>query len=76
METSTLTQKGQIVVPSKIRKAFDLHIGDKLAFVIQNNDLIIKPVGKNYFDSYRGVLKTKGKILKSLLKEKTKERSL
>ena len=76
METSTLTQKGQIVVPSRIRKAFDLHCGDKVSFVVQNNNLIIKPVGKNYFDSFKGVLKTKGKLLKSLLKEKQTEKIL
>ncbi|HON56820.1 MAG TPA: AbrB/MazE/SpoVT family DNA-binding domain-containing protein [bacterium] len=76
METSTLTKKGQIVIPSKIRKAFDLQSGDKISFVIHNNELIIKPVDKKYFEELRGVLNTKGKILKSLLKEKNKERCL
>lgn len=76
MDTSTLTQKGQLVVPSKIRKAFGLHKGDKIAFVIQDQKIILKPVGKNYFDSLKGILKTKGKVLKTLLKEKKNERAL
>jgi len=76
METSTLTQKGQLVVPSKIRKAFGLNKGDKIAFVVQDQKLILQPVGKNYFDSLRGILKTKGKILKTLLKDKKSERAL
>ena len=76
MDTSTLTQKGQIVVPSKIRKALGLNQGDKVAFLLQDGKLLLKPVGKNYFDSLRGILKTKGKVLKALLREKKRERSL
>ena len=76
MDTSTLTQKGQIVVPAKFRKALNLHTGDKLAFLIREDQLVLKPVGKGYFDSIRGVLQTKGKVLKELKKEKTKERDI
>ena len=76
METSVVTTKGQIVVPAKIRRKFGIKKGTKIAFIEQNGKLIIQPLDKTYFESLAGVLGTEGKMLKSLMDDKKREREL
>ena len=76
METSVVTIKGQIVVPVKIRRKFGIKKGTKIAFIEQNGKLIIQPLDKGYFESLAGILGTDGKLLKSLMDDKKKEREL
>jgi antitoxin PrlF len=44
MPISTLTSKGQMVIPKAIRDRLGLHPGDTLDFVVQDNgDVLIRP---------------------------------
>lgn len=76
METSVVTIKGQIVVPAKIRKKFNIKKGTKVAFIEQNGRLIVQPLDKDYFESLAGILGTKGDMLQSLMEDKKREREL
>ena len=76
MKTSIVTVKGQIVVPAIIRKKFGIKKGTKIAFIEQNNKLIIQPLDKSYFESLAGMLGTEGDMLKSLMEDKKQEREL
>jgi AbrB family looped-hinge helix DNA binding protein len=76
METSIVTVKGQIVIPAKIRKKFGIKKGTKIAFIEQNNKLIIQPLDKSYFESLAGMLGSEGDMLKSLMEDKKQEREL
>ena len=76
METSMVTVKGQVVIPSKIRHRHRIRKGTKVCFLEQGNDIIIRPVTDEYIDSLKGLLKTKGKALQALLEEKKREREL
>ena len=76
METSIVTIKGQIVVPVKIRRKFGIKKGTKVAFIEQNGKLMIQPLDKSYFESLAGILGTNGKMMKSLMDDKKKERDL
>ncbi len=76
METSVVTVKGQVVVPANIRRKFGIKKGTKIAFIEQNGKLIIQPLDKNYFESLAGILGTDGKMLKSLMEDKKREREL
>jgi len=76
METSVVTVKGQIVVPAKIRRAFGIKKGTKIAFIEQNGKLIIQPLDKNYFESLAGILGKDGDMLKGLMEDKKREREL
>jgi AbrB family looped-hinge helix DNA binding protein len=76
METSVVTVKGQIVVPVKIRRKFGIKKGTKVAFMEQNGKLMIQPLDKSYFESLAGILGTNGKMMKSLMEDKKKEREL
>jgi AbrB family looped-hinge helix DNA binding protein len=76
METSVVTSKGQIVIPVKIRRRLGIANGTKVAFVEQEGKIIIQPLDKNYFNNLSGILDEKGKMLKSLMEDKKKEREL
>ncbi len=76
METIT-TSKGQIVIPAKLRKKFDIKEGTRFQIEIDENGhrIILKPITREYIHSLRGKLKGKG-LMKSLKEEKQHEREL
>ncbi len=42
---SVITRKGQITVPAEIRRALDLHEGDKVALTMENDRVSLRRVG-------------------------------
>jgi AbrB family looped-hinge helix DNA binding protein len=74
MTTTVVTTKGQIVIPSKIRRKFNIKRGTKLYIEEKGDELIIKPVTPAYFEKIAGVLGTRGKLSKTLLEEHSKDK--
>jgi AbrB family looped-hinge helix DNA binding protein len=56
-DESTITKKGQITIPRKLRDEFNLKPGKKVFFVKFKDGVLIKPVVENV-RSLRGILKT------------------
>ncbi|UCH97945.1 MAG: AbrB/MazE/SpoVT family DNA-binding domain-containing protein [Candidatus Aminicenantes bacterium] len=48
--TLTLTSRGQITIPQKIRKALHLETNDKITILVKNDTLILKPIKGNILD--------------------------
>lgn len=42
MSTATLSTKGQLVIPNRFRKALNLRAGDKIAFSVDGEKLILQ----------------------------------
>ncbi len=76
METSIVTTKGQVVIPSTIRKRLGIRNGTRIHFFERNGEIVIVPLTHELVDANIGFLGTKGKLLKSLAEEKKKEREL
>lgn len=76
MERSTVTIKGQVVIPSGIRKKYGIKSGTKVYFLDQEGIIKIIPVTSEVIEANFGFLKTKGKLLKALMEEKKREREL
>ena len=57
-DESTITKKGQITIPRKLRDELNLKPGKKVFFVKSEDGVLIKPVVENV-RSLRGILKTK-----------------
>ena len=76
MET-TATSKGQIVIPSSIRRRLGIKEGTRIQVELNEDDreIILKPITREYVHSLRGKFKGKG-LLKALMAEKKKEREL
>lgn len=71
MLTSTLTRKGQVTIPKKIRDALSLKPNDSVVFVYRNNEIIIKPLHNVFL--LRGSVKTNGTYDIYHIRQKTKE---
>lgn len=52
---TTMTQKGQVTVPSVIRTKYGMKAGTKVRFRLDNGTVIITPLPE--FSSFRGSLK-------------------
>jgi AbrB family looped-hinge helix DNA binding protein len=74
METSVVTQKGQMVVPARIRRKLKIKRGTRLVIIEQDNGFLVKPLDRKFFEHFAGILPSKGKASKALLEERRKER--
>ena len=56
--SSTLSSKGRLTVPLEIRRRLGLKEGDRVEFVVEEEQTIIRPARtpKNPFEKYAGVL--------------------
>ena len=75
MTQTTITAKGQIVIPARIRRHLALKKGMKFAVYEENNRVVFQPMNEAYFEGMAGLLRSKGKLTQSLLKERLRERS-
>lgn len=68
-QSSTISSKGQITVPFEIRRRLGLNQGDRVEFVVDHGQTILRPArsSENPFEKYIGALpsfKTKQQINK------------
>ena len=75
MET-TATSKGQIVIPSSIRRRLGIKEGTRIQIELKEDDkeIILRPITRDYVHSLRGRFKGKG-LLKALMADRKEERN-
>jgi len=73
MEVVKSTVKGQILIPAFLRKKYQLVKGTALRIYEENDRIIVEPLRQDPVVEGRGILKTRGKILKALLKDRQEE---
>ncbi len=76
METSIVTSKGQIVIPSKLRRKYGIRKGTRVHFYEVNGEIQLVPVTPELIDKNIGLLGTKGKLMRALLEDKKREHEL
>jgi len=74
MTTAVVTTKGQIVIPSIIRRHLNIKKGTKLCILEQEDHIVLQPLTHDYFEKVAGILNSKGKLTKALLAERAKEK--
>jgi AbrB family looped-hinge helix DNA binding protein len=74
MET-TATAKGQIVIPSSVRRKLGIKEGTRIQIEVNEDEreIILKPLTREYIHSIRGKYRGRG-LLKALMAEKKRER--
>ncbi len=78
MNTSYVTSKGQLVVPSRIRRRFGIKPGTRINFVEEGERIIFQPVTREYIDSFCGVFKQKPgekSVVQELIEERRAEKA-
>lgn len=70
-----MTVKGQIVIPSKVRKKFGIKEGTRVQVDVdeQAHRIILTPITRDYIQSLRGKFRGKG-LLDALAAEKKREK--
>jgi len=74
LTTTVVTSKGQVVIPSRIRRKFNIKKGTKLFVEDNEREIVLKPMTPDYFENMAGILRTKGKLAKALLEERAREK--
>jgi AbrB family looped-hinge helix DNA binding protein len=75
-EVSTVTTKGQLVIPAKLRRKYAIRKGTRVAFVEEQNRLVLQPITPEFIRSLRGSLSKDSSALETLLEERKRERKL
>jgi len=73
MAVVTSTIKGQIVIPADIRKKYKIGKGARLNIYEEGDMIIVRPFPDDPIKEGRGMLKTRGHILKALIADRKKE---
>lgn len=73
MYKAVVSAKGQIVIPSVLRKKFGVKKGAQVCLYERDGEIIIKPITDKYLQSMAGMANTKGRLLRALMEEKAKE---
>jgi len=73
MDVVKATVKGQILIPASLRRKYQIERGTTLRVYDRRNRIIIEPMVGDPVEEGRGMLKTKGRILKALIKDRKTE---
>jgi AbrB family looped-hinge helix DNA binding protein len=73
MHTSTVTQKGQIVIPAPLRRKLGFDQGTKVVIVEADGGIEVRPLDSDYFAQFAGMLPGEGAATQALLDERKKE---
>jgi AbrB family looped-hinge helix DNA binding protein len=74
-ETAQFTTKGQIVIPAKFRREFQIEDGTKASVTMTSEGILLRPITRTYIKSLRGSLKGRG-VMKSMMTDRKHERAL
>jgi AbrB family looped-hinge helix DNA binding protein len=69
---STITARGQTVIPAEIRRRFKLDPSKKLEWIVDNNGIKVVPVIADPIDAFRG--RGKGGSVERLLQDRKHDR--
>ncbi len=72
-EVTTVTTKGQLAIPSKLRRKYGIRKGTQVAFVEGEECLILQPLTADFVRSLRGLLRGEPSALRILLEERKRE---
>jgi AbrB family looped-hinge helix DNA binding protein len=71
--TTTISTKGQLVIPAEIREALDIKPGTRFAVLREGNQIILRPVDKRFIDELCGITAGGPSMTEMLLKDRREE---
>jgi AbrB family looped-hinge helix DNA binding protein len=74
-EPVTFSVKGQVVIPRRLRKEFEIEEGTRAYVESTPEGILITPVTQKFIRGLRGSLKGKG-VLKAMMEDRKAERAL
>ena len=74
-ESVYFSVKGQVVIPRRLRKDFDIEEGTRAYVEATPEGILLKPITRAYIKSLRGSLKGSG-VMKAMMEDRKREREL
>jgi AbrB family looped-hinge helix DNA binding protein len=74
-DTVNFGAKGQVVIPRRLRKEFEIEDGTKAQVYEENGHIVLKPITSKFIKSLRGSLKGT-KAMEVFMAERKREREL
>jgi AbrB family looped-hinge helix DNA binding protein len=75
LDTVSFGTKGQVVIPRRLRREFEIEDGTKATVVSTPEGILLKPITRTYIRSLRGSLKGT-KAMETFMAERKRERDL
>jgi len=72
-EVTSLSSKGQVVIPERIRKILNLTTGSKFVVITDGLNLLLKPIEEPKIEIFKGLIAASRKFAKN---EKIKKQDL
>ncbi len=69
----SVSQRGQIVIPARIREKYGIQPGTKVRFIERDGEVAFQPLAKESVREACGMLKSKSSASKELLRQRAKE---
>ena len=73
---STVTTKGQPVIPSRLRRKYGIRKGTRVAMIEEETRIILQPLTREYIRSLRGSIKGEPSAMKFLKAGRNQDREL
>lgn len=70
---TTVSTKGQLVIPSDIREALNIHPGTRVAVVCEENRIILQPVNEQFLKETRGMTAGGSSLADMLIEERRQD---
>jgi AbrB family looped-hinge helix DNA binding protein len=75
LDTVNFGTKGQVVIPRRLRKEFEIEEGTKATVVSTPEGILLKPITSKFIKSLRGSLKGSG-VMRAMMEDRKREREL
>jgi AbrB family looped-hinge helix DNA binding protein len=75
VETVSFSVKGQVVIPRRLRREFDIQEGTRAHVEATPEGILLRPVTAKFIRSLRGSLRGKG-VLRAMMQDRQMEREL
>ena len=73
METGSVTTKGQLVIPARIRRRFGIKAGTRVRFIERGGEIVLQPVTSAAIRSLCGVLNSDSSVTADLLSDRARD---
>jgi AbrB family looped-hinge helix DNA binding protein len=74
MDPVSVTTRGRIVIPARLRRKLGIKPGTKVCFIEHGSEILFQPLTKQYIRSICGILKHTTPATAELLIERKKDR--
>jgi AbrB family looped-hinge helix DNA binding protein len=73
-QITTVSTKGQFVIPSEMRSALGIKPGTRICVTQEGSKIVLEPVSEDLVDKTRGMLAGGPSLTKALLRERRREK--